>query len=88
MFPELPFGWEQAYHPDFGVYYIDHNRCKFTGLQYPCDLQNVFTPLGWSIEGVNQIEDPCQLWRKEQERLLAEYVQEARERLLVRVTGG
>jgi hypothetical protein len=31
---------------------------------------------------VNQIEDPRRQWRKEQERLLAEYVQEAREKLL------
>ena len=25
---ELPFGWEQAYHPEVGVYYTNHNDRK------------------------------------------------------------
>ncbi|XP_062513899.1 protein KIBRA-like isoform X2 [Corticium candelabrum] len=57
---ELPYGWEEGYHSEFGTYYVDHIRC------------------------VNQIEDPRQQWRKEQERLLNEYVQEARETLFAK----
>uniref|UniRef100_H3B7A0 WW and C2 domain containing 1 n=1 Tax=Latimeria chalumnae TaxID=7897 RepID=H3B7A0_LATCH len=47
---ELPLGWEEAYDPQVGVYYIDHNT-KTT-----------------------HIEDPRVQWRREQERMLKDYL--------------
>ena len=27
---ELPIGWEEAYDPVVGAYYVDHNTSKYT----------------------------------------------------------
>ncbi|MGH0145792.1 UNVERIFIED_CONTAM: hypothetical protein FKN15_006324 [Acipenser sinensis] len=54
---ELPWGWEAAYDPQIGIYYMDHtNR-------------------------TTQLEDPRKQWRKEQERMLKEYLTVAQDAL-------
>lgn len=38
---ELPLGWEEAYDPQVGDYFIDHNTSKFSAalpLPKPCPL--------------------------------------------------
>uniref|UniRef100_W5N8B5 WW and C2 domain containing 2 n=1 Tax=Lepisosteus oculatus TaxID=7918 RepID=W5N8B5_LEPOC len=54
---ELPWGWEAAYDPQIGIYYIDH------------------------INKTTQLEDPRKEWRKEQERMLKEYLTVAQDAL-------
>ncbi|XP_007496145.1 protein WWC2 isoform X2 [Monodelphis domestica] len=54
---ELPWGWEAAFDPQIGVYYIDH------------------------INKTTQIEDPRKQWRREQERMLKDYLMVAQDAL-------
>ncbi|NWW10442.1 WWC2 protein, partial [Oreocharis arfaki] len=54
---ELPWGWEAAYDPQIGVYYIDH------------------------VNQTTQIEDPRKQWRREQERMLKDYLTIAQDAL-------
>ncbi|KAG9336003.1 hypothetical protein JZ751_003402, partial [Albula glossodonta] len=54
---ELPWGWEAAYDPQIGIYYIDH------------------------INKTTQLEDPRKEWRKEQERMLKDYLTVAQDAL-------
>ncbi|KAH0624686.1 hypothetical protein JD844_032389, partial [Phrynosoma platyrhinos] len=71
---ELPLGWETVYDQHIGVYYMDHiNLCLFIS------QINVFEHL-FSTE-LTQIEDPREQWRREQERMLKEYLIVAQEAL-------
>ncbi|XP_051876153.1 protein WWC2-like isoform X2 [Pristis pectinata] len=54
---ELPLGWEDAYDPQIGIFYIDH------------------------INKTTQLEDPRAQWRKEQERMLKDYLMVAQDAL-------
>eukprot|EP00062_Callorhinchus_milii_P020816 gi/632976970/ref/XP_007905087.1/ PREDICTED: protein WWC2 [Callorhinchus milii] len=54
---ELPLGWEDAYDPQVGIFYIDH------------------------INKTTQLEDPRAQWRKEQERMLKDYLMVAQDAL-------
>nr|XP_029527033.1 protein KIBRA-like isoform X2 [Oncorhynchus nerka] len=54
---ELPVGWEEAYDPNVGAYYVDHNT-KST-----------------------QLEDPRAQWQREQEVMLREYLDVAKDAL-------
>lgn len=92
---ELPLGWEEAYDPQVGAYYVDHNTSKsylgrsacilLPGLRRRALWCIVLRPHGFcfrlAFTESTQLEDPRVQWQREQELMLREYLSVAKEAL-------
>lgn len=95
---ELPLGWEEAYDPQVGAYYVDHNTSKFYIDLYldrstscfffayvdVCNNSVVECFMLYyrlSLTESTQLEDPRVQWQREQELMLREYLDVAKEAL-------
>lgn len=76
---ELPVGWEEAYDPVIGPYYVDHNTSEFC---CGSGLLSRSPPLTCAPPAEStQLEDPRVQWQREQEAMLRDYLSVARDAL-------